>query len=583
MSEVKELTGYATIDRPWMKFYPPMLMNLIKFEPQTIRQYLDNEREKRHLGLDRVMIEYYGSEFTWAQLYAESDRIAKSLKVLGVKEGDQLPMFIRLVPEFLPLLLAAEKVGASLLARDNTLEENVDAVKKSGADMMFAHTYLSQDELKAYAAGGVKKAILLDPLRSTKRENLPDYIAAHLDTFTPDQPASGDMTMTWDEFLALGDDYQGEVGVPADPERVLYRCYTSGSTGPSKQVIHSAANMIGILCQLNFWASGSEKRPVWLTAVLPSALVAVVVCMLLLPLASDNYTMISPFCAEEDIDLEVMRTKPNGWSMIPEFCEVLMRSERIPADYDLSHLVSTGAGSEALNNKQLHRMQKWLTDHKCQGRFTIGYGSSESGSGFTLPMSPQAYGDGMVNVPMPLSVVSVFKPGTTEELKYGEVGEICKMGPGNMMGYDIPEQTAKALVKHPDGNIWLHMGDIGRMDENGVIYVMTRGESPRYGGGELWIQPMENKVADADIAGIDDLFFVNVPDTEHEKCFLPYMFVILNEGYTVDDIREEVNAALAEHEHPVQIIPIKKRPFFHFKTDRIGLSKAILAGEYAEA
>ena len=151
-------------------------------------------------------------------------------------------------------------------------------------------------------------------------------------------------------------------------------------------------------------------------------------------------------------------------------------------------------------------------------------------------------------------------------------------GPGVMLGYDRPEATAKALQVHADGKTWLHTGDIGYMSEDGVLYTMTRGASPRFGGGDLMVQPLENIVADADIKGIKDEFFVIVPDDEHEGCFLPYLYVQLKDGYTLDDVRDKINACLPErYMRPVEIFTIPERPFFHFKTNRIGLSKEIIA------
>ena len=115
------------------------------------------------------------------------------------------------------------------------------------------------------------------------------------------------------------------------------------------------------------------------------------------------------------------------------------------------------------------------------------------------------------------------------------------------------------------------------MNEDGVIYVLTRGKAPRYGGGDLATLPMENVVADADIPGIDDEFFVIVPDVEHTGFFLPYLFVVLKEGYTLQDIEGPVRACLRDYMQPVEIRQLKARPFFHFKTNRIGLTQQILA------
>ena len=100
----------------------------------------------------------------------------------------------------------------------------------------------------------------------------------------------------------------------------------------------------------------------------------------------------------------------------------------------------------------------------------------------------------------------------------------------------------------------------------------------RFGGGDLMVQPLENIVADAEIKGIKDEFFVIVPDDEHEGCFLPYLYVQLKDGYTLDDVRDKINACLPErYMRPVEIFTVPERPFFHFKTNRIGLSKEIIA------
>ncbi|MFQ8907313.1 MAG: hypothetical protein ACLR7K_09895 [Subdoligranulum sp.] len=54
-------------------------------------------------------------------------------------------MFLRSVPEFIYLLLAKlERIGASLLCRDNTLEENIEAVQKANAKVIFVHDFFLQ-------------------------------------------------------------------------------------------------------------------------------------------------------------------------------------------------------------------------------------------------------------------------------------------------------------------------------------------------------------------------------------------------------------------------------------------------------
>lgn len=568
----KPLTGKPSIDKPWLKYYPQILLDNLTVPECTLTQYLLANMP----GMDVTAIHYYGADITWAQVMRDADRIAKSLKAVGFGVGDQIPAFLRSVPEFIPMLLAAEKIGASLLIRDNEVHENADAIRKSGAKVMFAHSFLSHREMKTYAKeAGVERFVLIDPCYSCDRKQIPDYILRSLDGLYPEVCAHGSKTMSWDEFLALGDSYEGQVEATVDIDRPLFRCYTSGSTGPSKQVIHSAHTIIGVLAQMNFYG-GADIRPTWLVTILPPCLVAVVLSMLLLPLASNKLLILDPWVDVMDLDLELMRYRPNNWPMIPMFMEMIIRSERIPADYDMSHLMAAGAGCEAYNNTQLARAQQFLYDHNCNITFTTGYGSSEAGSNVAFHVSGHPMGHGNVGCPMPLSTISIFKPGTTEELGYGQEGEICVCGPGNMLGYDDPEATAKALRLHEDGKVWLHMGDIGYMDEDGVLYTRGRGTSKRYGGGFLDILPMENLLADADIDGLEDEFFVNIPDPVNEGYLEPHLYVVLRDGLGIEDVKEKIHGALKPHMIPVNITQLPERPFWHFKTNRIGLTNEVL-------
>lgn len=572
MSDKRVLSGKPSVDRPWMQYYPDMLMQMIKEPNCTINEYLRNCCP----GMDVDAIHYYGENISWKTVFEQADKTARALKAIGFGEGDQIPVYLRLVPEFLYLLLGAEKIGASVLCRDNTVEENVEAARKAKAKVIIAHDFMSNKEMHEFLDNSeVEKIVLLSPVHSGSRDEMPAHVQACLNDCYPSKCAAGSAVVTWDEFISQGETYTGTVEVPADIKRPLFRAYTSGSTGPSKQVIHSAETMLGIICQMNFYGGAEEFRPNWMVTCLPPALVAVVVSMVLLPLSSNKLLIMDPFCYPEDVDLELMRYKANNWPIIPMFIENVMRNGRIPDDYDMSHLLAAGPGCEACNNIQLENMEKFLHAHNCNIRVTTGYGSSEAGSTFSLPMAPKPIRDGNVGIPMPLSVVSVFKPGTQEELTYNQLGEICKTGPGNMLGYDNPEATAKALQKHEDGNIWLHTGDLGYMDEDGVMYVLNRGYAPRYGGGDLAVLPMENRVANARIEGIDDEFFVLIDDEDHPGYYVPYLYVVLEEGYSIDSIRDKVDACLDEYMRPADIIQLDKRPFFHFKTNRIGLIREL--------
>lgn len=566
------LMGKPSIDRPWLKYYPS-IMREMKVPECTLLEYL----KKNCPGNNVAAIHYYGKDILWETLFNQVDIIASSLNALGVKEGDQIPVFLQSVPEFIYLLLAVEKIGASLVCRDNTLEENIDAVRKSNSKIMIAHDYLGYEEMEKYLSDTkVEKIILVDTCYSCDYESMPDYIQNSLNQKYPVHKAYGEHTLNWSDFLSLSNGDNFDIMTTVDLDRPLLRAYTSGSTGPSKQVIHSSKTMLSVISQMNFYAVSNEFRSTWMLTILPPALVAVVVSMILIPLSSNRLLILSPFCDPNDVDLELMRYQPNAWPIIPMFIETVMKNGRIPDDYDMSFLLACGVGCESYNNVQIKNAQKFLNDHNCNVRFTVAYGCSEAGSNITLQMTPHPISNGNVGIPMPLNIISIFKPGTHEELGYNQVGEICISGPGNMLGYDQSESTEEALQIHEDGRVWLHTGDIGFMNIDGVIYTMTRGKAPRYGGGDLATLPMENRIADANIQGIKDEFFVIVPDTEHDGYYVPYLYVVLENGYAISDVTDAIIDSLEPYMYPVDIVAVSERPFFHFKTNRIGLTKEIL-------
>ena len=563
-----KLTGKPSVDRPWMKFYPPGA------EQMTVPEVTMNEYMKMmSRGTDLTVMHYYGTNIRWKAFFRYVDETARSMKAAGLGEGDQIPVMLRATPEFLIVLLAAEKIGASLLCRDNTIPENAEAIAKAGAKVMFAHDFITAEEVKAYTKAGIQRIITVNPWRLAVRKEMPDYLIESLENCYTEPKVEDDVICTWEDFIAAGKIFAGRVEAEADLDRPLFRAYTSGSTGASKQVIHSAKTMLAVVHQLSVYGASDEFRPTWMHTILPPALVAVTVSMLLMPMASNKLLILNPWVDVNDIDLELMRYRPNGWAMIPMFVEILMRSKRIPADYDMSHLIVAGAGAEAFNNGQVKRAQKFLNDHNCNAVFTIGYGQSEAGSNITFPCPAFPIANGNVGIPMPLNTMGVFRG--ERECGYNEKGEICVAGPGNMLGYDNEEATKKTLVRHADGRLWLHTGDTGYMTEDGVVYALGRGLAKRYNpenpkeSRRLVEIAMENHIADAQIPGIIDSFFVIAKDAENDGYFVPYLYVVLEKGYTVDRVRDGVLNALEEYQHPVEIIQIPERPFYHFKTNRL--------------
>ena len=566
------LTGKASVDKPWLQFYPEALRN-VEVPTITVETFL----RAKNPDENKIAFEYYGNKITWKEFWGEVDKAAKSLKILGFGEENRIPVFLQSVPAHFILLIAAERIGAAIICRDDIPEELCFAIRKSKSETAFVMDYTSKsDEDLFRATTPMKRIIKISPYDYADRKSVPDYVEKEIASRYTGAIETTEGDLTWDEFLALGKDYTEDYMAQEDVNRPVFGAYTSGSTGISKLVIHSSSNIVATAFQMSIFIPPSDVPEKWWLPILPPALIAVTVSMTIFPLSAGLIMVLDPFCPLEDIDIAFMEQKPNFWALVPMFCEMLMKSDRIPEDYDMSHLRSIGTGAEAMNERKTQEVEAFFHKHNVKATLSAGYGQSEGCSNFTLPNPMFPLVDGCVGMPMPATTMAVFSEDL-EELNYGEIGELCMTGPAMMLhyaGWRGAELTERTLINHPDGNCWLHTGDKAYINEHGIVYILGRGTTKRFGGGELYMMRMETKAVR--VAGVEDGFFCFVPDQDHEGYFLPYFFVILDETKSLDEVKAGLADALEEYEYPVDIRVIKERPYFHFKTNRKELTAAIL-------
>lgn len=568
----QNLTGKASIDKPWLNFYPEEFRNL-----DIPRITMESFLKMKNPDENRAAFEYYGNKITWKQFWAEVDIAARALKALGFEVGDRIPSFLPSTPAYYILLFATERVGVTVICRDDEPEELCFAIRKSRTDTAFAMDFVSKEDEELFrTTTPMTRMIKVSPFEYADKSQMKDYVLKEIESRYPAETETAEGDMSWQEFMELGRNFEGEYLSPTDPERAVFGAYTSGSTGISKLVIHSSANVVATAFQMSIFIPPSEVQEVWWTPILPPALIAVTVSMTIFPLSTGLLVELDPFCPLEDIDIEFMDRKPNFWALIPKYCDLLMNSKRIPEDYDMSHLRTIGAGAEAMNDRKYAEVEEFFHKHNIKAKLSAGYGQSEGCSNFTLPNPMFPLEDGCVGMPMPATVLGVFDKDLNE-LNYGEAGELCMTGPSMMIhysGWRGEEMTEKTLIEHPDGNTWLHTGDEAYITEQGIIHILGRGAIRAYGDKPLRVMRMETKAVRT--PGVQDGFFCVVPDMEHEGYFRPYLFVILDGTRTLEEVAELLKDTLDEHEYPVEIRVITERPYFHFKTNRKELTAQIL-------
>lgn len=182
--------------------------------------------------------------------------------------------------------------------------------------------------------------------------------------------------------------------------------------------------------------------------------------------------LVPRFTAESYAKL-IKKYKCNFIAGVPTLYEALLR-QPVMDGVDLSCLKGVFSGGDSLSVELKKRFDKFLYDHNASIQVREGYGTTECVTASCLTPT-HVYKEGSIGQPFPDTYYCIVKPGTQEELPYGEEGEICISGPTVMLGYlDHPEETAQTLQVHPDGRTWVHTGDLGTMDDEGFIYFRQR-------------------------------------------------------------------------------------------------------------
>jgi long-chain acyl-CoA synthetase len=141
---------------------------------------------------------------------------------------------------------------------------------------------------------------------------------------------------------------------------------------------------------------------------------------------------------------------------------------------DFSKVKYVISGGDSLTPELANKINNYMASKHSNVVVSQGYGMTESTAATALALGEYNF-PGSIGIPFPGNYFKICKPHTQEEVPYGTTGEICVCGPTIMMGYlDNEKETNEVLQIHKDGNMWLHTGDMGYINEDGVIFYQSR-------------------------------------------------------------------------------------------------------------
>ena len=498
-----------------------------KNAPSNLRQFFDTAR-----GLDETFIVYEDEEWTFAEVMQDVDALGYALvNRFGVAPGDRVGIAMRNYPEWIISFAAILSIGAISVSMNAwwTEQELEYAVNDAELSVM-----IGDSERIERGSGACQRANVR-------------MIGVRLDELAPLAPH----VEHWHVVVVRGQSMP-EVALDADMDATIL--YTSGTTGFPK----GAVSTHGAICQtVMAFSSGaavqvarrssneatSNLTPCFILIV---PLFHVTGCIpVMMTCFSFHVKLVMMYRWEPERALQLIeRHRVTNFVGVPTQSWDLIESPRF-AGYDTSSLASVGGGGAPAPPTLMSR----VSDSFLNGSPGLGYGMTE-----TNAYGPRIEGDDSLTHPnatgsVPTLVMEVeIRDESRRALGANESGEIWMKSPTLIRGYwRKPEATAEALV---DG--WLRSGDLGRIDDDGYLYVEDRVKDMIIRAGEN-IYSAEVEAAIYEHPAVYEAAVFGLPDERLGEIVACAVMLKPGEYLSEDGLRLHLRTRLANFKVPTRV------------------------------
>ena len=471
---------------------------------------------------DATYLVYEDRRYTYAQTHAIVNAFAAHLVSIGVQPGDRVAIAMRNLPELPMAFWAIVSIGAVAVPLNAwwTGPELAYGLADSGARVLVA-----DDER-------------LERLKDHLDQTSVDHVFTRVEGFDEAPLPDADID-------------------PDDDATILY---TSGTTGRPKGAVGTHRNFVAHVMNAMYGAmTAAAEATADAAAPAPSAPPPQAATVLTFPLfhvgglqstlaplsvAGGKIVLIYKWDTHNVLDLiehEGITIMAGVPTTMFELLDEAKRQGR-----DLSSLGSIASGATLVPPELVKRIDEQSGHRTAPGN---GYGLTET-SGAAVTNGGKNYVSRPDSVGRPASPVMEIRivDENNEPVPVGATGEICIKGPTVFKGYfNQPEATAAAII---DG--WFHTGDVGRVDEDGYLYVVDRLKDVIIRGGEN-IYAAEIEAVLYEHPDVAEAAIVGIPDAKYGE--VVGAFLKLHDGATVDadGIRQWVRARLAAFKVPALV------------------------------
>jgi long-chain acyl-CoA synthetase len=489
--------------------------------PNSMRERLDAAR----LNGDKTFLVYEDETWSFADTMSRVDEIADALvNRYAIEKGDRVAIAMRNYPEWIMSFAAIVSVGGVAVCMNSwwKVDEMAYGLEDSGAKLLIA-------DIERFQIAEL----------ALSRLNVQAMVVRH----------EGELPVGVDRMQDVLQDGARMPEVTISPDDDVTILYTSGTTGFPKGAV---STNFAVLSSLQSFAcralAGALSQPpkepnpfeaCFILAVPLFHVTGLVPVMLSCFMNGIKLVMMYKWSPERALEL-IERERVTQFVGVPTMTIDLLESPDFESR-DTSSLASVGGGGAPMPPELVGKVDKNFK----RARPGLGYGMTE-----TNAYGPQINGDDYILRPrstgrtIPTLEVKAFD-SEMNPLGANEVGELCFRGPNLIRGYwNKPEATADTIV---DG--WLRSGDLGRVDEEGFVFVEDRLKDMVLRGGEnIYCAEVE-----AIIYEYDDVHEAAVFGVPHDRLGEEVACAVLpkkGRSFDVDAFRIHLSAKLASFKVP---------------------------------
>ena len=526
--------------------YYPTLHSSLNYPDKMIYEYF---LETATLHPNYIAYEYFGRQTTYQKFVQEIAMCAKALKGIGTQEDEVVTICTPNMPEAIIMFYAINMIGAiaNIIHPLSSENEILNCLQISNSTKIITIDVSVHKIVNILKETKLTNIIVCSPSENMKFDRKFLYwLAKGRKMHLPES----DMILTWSEFIPKGYDYTGEYiykKTKDDPAVILY---SGGSTGKPKGILLSNLNFNALAMQAAEIVMPKPKEvilcimPIFhgfgLGVCIHTTLCVGMKCVLI---PQFNYKKFKNY---------IKKYQPNFLVGVPTLFEGMLSNKY--KDNELACITNIISGGDTMSPELKKRIDAFLSKHGSTAKVRVGYGLTECTAANCLT-TPNELRDGCIGIPFPNMECKVVKIGTHIEAEPMEDGELCFSGPTVMLGYvNETKETMQTLRQHDDKKTWLHTGDIGYKDEEGMVFFQQRLKrmiiSSGYNIYPSYIESVIDKhpaVNFSTVIGIDHPYKVQVAKA----------FIVLNEGYkpnndTLESIKEHCAKNIAKYSLPYE-------------------------------